>query len=364
MNDEPKSMFDDNSDEASSPSSQPVGMISSEAKAAAKTAATDAAAQIKAQARRLMATRIDWPKVGKVGALIAAPTVLVLIVLIAARFIGGEPGDASLPTIEPVEPQALNVESNAPDVSNLVQSLPVVAEPLPPLAPTAVNESLADTATPPVPPTSSAALCSLGLTTLNRIHGLTRSPSPSEQEWTRFGYECVSKGWLTATAKGFAPLNNTSPSRPSVASVPARPPTTTPRNPKAVPARHTAPTVVAAPAAPMPPTPKLCALRGSVSKSDGSPLANATVMVEGLGGSVLSRRLETDASGTFTVSDLPPALRVRVLVRARGFQDGVVVGTSCAPLPPIKLKKSNLLSVVRDATRRADRKLKRRSDDE
>jgi hypothetical protein len=99
-----------------------------------------------------------------------------------------------------------------------------------------------------------------------------------------------------------------------------------------------------------------CTLRGRVADSKGAFLTTARVSIVALGGSTLTRTVETNADGAFA-AELPSGGRVRVSVRARGHRESVVETGSCSALPTFLLKRGNPFSSLLDRVRRTDRKI-------
>lgn len=248
----------------------------------------------------------------------------------------------------------------------VVAATPVSAEPVP-AAPKAapVSPSL-----PPAPSEPSTTTCTAAVPLLN---GLFASDSPArtpeEIAWAAFGYRCAQSGALTYGKAGYAPKetekteNAHRPDTPAAGREPVR---TSVRADKL---GSRGPSVTAPIAAAVqPPTPKtkamptsptsppgMCALRGTVSTTDGDAMANVPVQITALDGSRFEQRISTDGEGRFS-ANIPTGARVRVVLRARGYLDDVRESTNCASVT-LTGKKSNPLSSIFDAARRADRSI-------
>jgi hypothetical protein len=96
-------------------------------------------------------------------------------------------------------------------------------------------------------------------------------------------------------------------------------------------------------------------LRGSATTSDGGAMANVPVQIIGLNGSRFEQRINTGGEGRFA-ANVPAGARVRVVLRARGYLDDVRETLNCAPVA-LTGRKSNPLSSLFDAARRADRSI-------
>jgi hypothetical protein len=85
-------------------------------------------------------------------------------------------------------------------------------------------------------------------------------------------------------------------------------------------------------------------------------MPDAPIEISGLDGSRFRQKINADAEGRFSVS-VPFGARVRVMLRARGYRDDVRETLGCAAIA-LTGTKSNPLSSLFDAARRADRSIK------
>ena len=260
--------------------------------------------------------------------------------------------DVVAPKAPPVAstPAAPNTITPSPTVVTppvAAQSEPVIATPV---APTL----------PPVPGEPSRESCGAAVPLLNGLFAGAHARTPDEIAWAAFGYRCVQNGALSYSTSGYAPA------APHIKEGGAR---TDPRvgaartpkpaaKPKTSVAATTAPPSTAS--APLPaPTPAnapaICVLRVSATTAEGSVMPNVPVQIISSGGSGFEQRANTDGEGRLT-ANIPTGARVRVVLRARGYLDDVRESTNCASVT-LTGKKSNPLSSIFDAARRADRSI-------
>lgn len=280
--------------------------------------------------------------------------------LVATQYSAASPVAATVATVPSVSPAA------------------PAAVPVTPIAPVAQTAVPVASSLPPVPSEANAGTCALALPTLNTLYALTRARSPMEETWIRFGYDCLGRGALTAAGSGFslpaspvaskpsvvAPIENHEESRRATATDEPRQAraSTTPRVKKPAPTAPPHPVAevphaVAASPALIPPTqPGTCILRGVATTKDGAPMADAPVSLVGIGGARFETTARTDSAGRFAAEGIPSSVRVRATLRAHGYLDDVREITNCAPIA-LTGKKSNPLSSLFDAARRADRSI-------
>jgi len=233
-----------------------------------------------------------------------------------------------------------------------------------------VETSPSSPALPPAPTEPTVQNCTAAVPLLNGLFAsAAHARTPEEIEWAAFGYRCAQSGALTYSKAGYAPRAMELPSEKprSVEGKPAssealRAPG---RAPKPLGRAAHAPAVASVSQAPAPVSaipispasaPGTCVLRGTASTTEGVPMPNAPVQIAGLDGSHFEQRVSADAAGRFTAS-VPSGTRVRTVLRARGYLDDVRETLNCAPVV-LTGKKSNPLSSIFDAARRADRSIK------
>ena len=338
--------------------------------------------------RREFAKPIRWRVVGPIlaGSTVLAGAVLaVLLVWNAHRYavLGEERTTAVVPLAavlgdarsEPTPPPAAEavIASPSPRVgtSPPVMALPAGTATTTDTVPTLPVPAPASPTLPTAPSEPSVATCTAAVPLLNGLFASgTSARTPEEIAWAAFGYRCAQNGLLSYGTAGYAPKESEKKAdrpRRTVATTTdrrsARPSAPT----DASSARGRSVTVpVAAPVPPLTPTvgavtepsahpPGTCVQHGSATTSDGGAMANAPVQITGLDGSHFEQRTRTDGQGRFTVN-VPAHARVRVVLRAPGYLDDVRETLNCAPVV-LTGKKSNPLSSLFDAARRADRSI-------
>ena len=281
--------------------------------------------------------------------------------LVATQYRAASPVTATVATVPSVSPAA------------------PAAVPVAPIAPVAQTAVPVASSLPPVPSEANAGTCALALPTLNTLYALVRARSPMEETWIRFGYDCLGRGALIAAGSGFAlpptpvasrlsvvaPIENHEELRRATTTDEPRQAreSTTPRVKKQAPvaaprAVAEVPHAVPVSPAPLPQTqPGTCVLRGVVTTTEGAPMPDAPVSLVGIGGARFETIARTDAAGRFAAEGIPSSVRVRATLRAHGYLDDVRETTNCAPIG-LTGKKSNPLSSLFDAARRADRSIK------
>jgi hypothetical protein len=181
-----------------------------------------------------------------------------------------------------------------------------------------------------------------------------------EIAWAAFGYRCVQNGALSYSPSGYAPAAprvKDGGARTDARAGAARTPKLAAK-PKSSVAATTAPRSTASSPLPTPaPANALgaCVLRVTATTTEGSVMPNVPVYITGAGGSRFEQRVNTDGEGRLT-ANVPTNARVRVILRARGYLDDVHESMNCAPVA-LTGKKSNPLSSMFDAARRADRSI-------
>jgi hypothetical protein len=272
----------------------------------------------------------------------------------AAESVASKVPDVVVPKAPPVASTstAPNTITPTPTVATppvAAQSEPVIGTPV---APTL----------PPAPGEPSRERCAAAVPLLNGLFASgAHARTPDEIAWAAFGYRCVQNGALSYSPSGYAPAAPRAKDGGARTDARVGATTRTPK-PTAKPKTSVAATTTPPPIASAPlPTPApanalgACVLRVTATTTEGSVMPNVPVHITGVDGSRFEQRANTDGEGRLA-ANIPNGARVRVVLRARGYLDDVRESTNCAPVA-LTGKKSNPLSSIFDAARRADRSI-------
>jgi hypothetical protein len=339
--------------------------------------APSVAERLRAAVAREIATPIRWRVVAPIllGSVAASGGVLAaLLAWNTHRFAvleaqgaateqhSASPAAESVATKVPEVASETPVATSTPTAPNTITASPTVATPpvaaqAEPVTATPVAPTL-----PQVPREPSRESCAAAVPLLNGLFASgAHARTPDEIAWAAFGYRCVQNGALSYSPSGYAPAAPRA--KDGGARTDARVGATTPTpkrtaKPKTSVAATTTPPPIAL--APLPtPAPAnalgVCVLRVTATTTGGSVMPNVPVHITGVDGSRFEQLANTDGEGRLA-ANVPTGARVRVVLRARGYLDDVRESKNCAPVA-LTGKKSNPLSSIFDAARRADRSI-------
>ncbi len=347
------------------------------------------APSVAARVRQELAVPIRWRVVGPIlaGSTVVAGAVLAaLLAWNGHRYSMSEEQktmvvkavpEAPAPSVAATEVAAASVAPTAvatPTPTPATAAIPTQSAGASPSAPAAPNVDVDLTsslpALPPAPIEATVQNCTAAVPLLNGLFASTgQVRTPEQIAWAGFGYRCAQSGALTYGNAGYAPRpsqkarDEPRPMEGKAGSAESkRTPARTPKPPgrasksqapavASVPQGAT-PALAAAPAS----APGTCVLRGTASTTEGAAMPDAPIEISGLDGSRYRQKINADAEGRFSVS-VPSGARVRVMLRARGYRDDVRETLGCAAIA-LTGTKSNPLSSLFDAARRADRSIK------
>jgi hypothetical protein len=335
------------------------------------------AGRLRAAVARQIATPIRWRVVAPIllGSVAASAGVLAALLAwnthrfavletqgVAPEQHSAPPAAESVATKVPDVASETPVAAPTPNAPNTITPSPTVA--VPPVA--AQSEPAIATpitpTLPPVPGEPSRESCAAAVPLLNGLFASgAHARTPDEIAWAAFGYRCVQNGALSYSPSGYAPAAPRAKDGGARTDARVSATTHTPK-PTAKPKTSVAATTTPPPIASAPlPTPApanalgACVLRVTATTTEGSVMPNVPVYITGVGGSRFEQRVNTDGEGRLT-ANVPTNARVRVILRARGYLDDVRESMNCAPVA-LTGKKSNPLSSIFDAARRADRSI-------
>lgn len=337
------------------------------------------APSVAARVRRELAVPIRWRVIGPIlggSAVVAGAVLAALFAWNGHRYaMPEEQKTRAVKTVsEAPAPSVAATEVAAPTATPSTAAIPTQSAGASPSAPAASNvdverkTSLA--ALPPAPTEATVQNCTAAVPLLNGLFAATgQARTPEQIAWAGFGYRCAQSGALTYSNAGYAPRpsqqarDEPRPMEGKAGSAESeRTPARTPKPPGRA-ATSQAPAVASVPqgathalATAPASAPGTCVLRGTASTTEGAAMPGAPIEISGLDGSRFRQKINADAEGRFSVS-VPSGARVRAMLRARGYRDDVRETLGCAAIA-LTGTKSNPLSSLFDAARRADRSIK------
>lgn len=337
------------------------------------------APSVAARVRQELAVPIRWRVIGPIlggSAVVAGAVLAALLAWDGHRYSMPEEPKAMVVKAVPgaPAPSGAATEVAAPTATPSTAAIPTQSASASPSAPaTSHGDVEPETSLPALPPAPTEATvqnCTAAVPLLNGLFASTgQARTPEQIAWAGFGYRCAQSGALTYSNAGYAARSSQKardeprPTEGKAGSAESeRTPARTPKPPgraatsqaravASVPQGAT-PALAAAPAS----APGTCVLRGTASTTEGAAMPGAPIEISGLDGSRFRQKINADAEGRFSVS-VPSGARVRVMLRARGYRDDVRETLGCAAIA-LTGTKSNPLSSIFDAARRADRSIK------